>query len=89
MEFLSEYTVALVLGICFAFGFIIKHFIGFIPNRFIPLIMGALGVFLNVWVAAWAFTPEILLGGLASGLAATGMHQAFTGLVNTGEDNIL
>lgn len=88
MEFLQEYTVAVVLGICFAFGFILKHWIAFIPNRFIPLIMGVLGVLLNVWVEAWAFTPSILLGGLASGLAATGMHQAFRGLLDSGEDDV-
>ena len=39
--------------------------------------MALLGVAINVWVNAFAFTPEILLGGLASGLASTGMYEAF------------
>ena len=37
--------------------------------------MGVLGVVLNCWVNNWGFTPEILLGGLASGLASTGSYE--------------
>ena len=37
--------------------------------------MAVLGVILNVWMNAWSFTPEILLGGLASGLASTGAFE--------------
>jgi hypothetical protein len=37
--------------------------------------MGVLGVLLNIWVADGLITPEILLGGLASGLAATGAFE--------------
>lgn len=77
MEFLAEYVVVVVLGICLAFGYVIKHSLDFIPNKFIPLIMAVLGVALNVWVNAGTFTPEILLGGLASGLGATGAHQLY------------
>ena len=37
--------------------------------------MGVLGIVINIWVSGWAFTPQILLGGLASGLAATGAFE--------------
>ena len=78
MEFLNEYLVLIVLGICLCAGYVIKHII---PsdniNRFIPLIMAVLGVVINTWLNGFAFTPEILLGGMASGLASTGMHQLF------------
>ncbi len=75
MEVLSEYSVPVVLGICLFVGWVIKHWTDVIPNKFIPIIMGMLGVILNVWFQYWVFTPEILLGGLASGWAATGAHQ--------------
>lgn len=74
MEMLSEYVVLAVVGICFAIGYIIKSSLEFIPNKYIPLIMGVLGVVLNVWIGG-SFTPEILLGGLASGLASTGAYE--------------
>ena len=75
MEILSEYVVAVVVGICFAVGYIIKNSVSVIPNKFIPLIMGVLGVILNVWLNEFNFTPVILLGGLASGLASTGAFE--------------
>jgi hypothetical protein len=75
MEMLAQYVVLIVMGISLAIGYIIKHSLSFIPNKYIPLIMGILGTVLNVWLNAWNFTPEILLGGLASGLAATGAFE--------------
>ena len=75
MEILSRYVVILVLAICLCLGYIIKHSITSIPNKYIPLIMGVAGVILNLWLNHWTFTPEVLLGGLASGLASTGTHQ--------------
>ena len=80
-EFLKEYLVLVVLGICLCAGYILKHLIPTEKiNRFIPLIMGLLGVILNLWLSGWVLTPQVLLGGLASGLAATGVHQAAKGL---------
>ena len=79
MEVLSDFVVVIVMAICFAIGYIIKHFMS-LDNKWIPLIMGILGVTLNVWINAWAFTPEILLGGLASGLASTGAFEAVRNL---------
>lgn len=75
MDFLTEYIVVVIVGICLAFGYIIKHSLSFIPNKFIPLIMGVTGVVLNLWLNDWTLTPEILLGGLASGLASTGAFE--------------
>lgn len=74
MEVLSQYVVLIVMAICLAIGYIIKHFLP-MENKWIPLIMGILGILLNTWVNSWAFTPDILLGGLASGLAATGAFE--------------
>ena len=83
IEFLKEYLVLVVLGICLCVGYILKHLVPTQKiNRFIPLMMGALGVLLNLWLNGWGMTPEVLLGGLASGLAATGAHQAVTNLHN-------
>lgn len=80
MEFIYEifgsYVILAVLGICLCAGYIIKHLIpGTEINRFIPLIMGILGLAVNIWING-AFTPEVVLGGLISGLASTGTHQA-------------
>lgn len=78
MEFLNDYIVLIVTGICLCVGYVIKHLLPTDSiNKYIPLIMAVLGVFLNVWINAYTISPEILLGGLASGLASTGLHQVF------------
>lgn len=83
MEFMNNYIVPLILGICLCVGAIIKHVI---PSekidRFIPLILGILGVGINSWVNAWIITPEIVMGGLFSGLASTGLNQQFRQFLN-------
>lgn len=85
ISFLGEYVVLLVLGICLCVGYILKHLVTTDKiNRWIPLIMGLLGVALNVWIQA-TFTPAVLLGGLFSGLASTGLHQVFKQLIKKEE----
>lgn len=85
INFLSEYVVVLVLGICLCVGFILKHLVTTDKiNRWIPLIMGLLGIALNVWIQG-VFTPTVLLGGLFSGLASTGLHQVFKQLISKEE----
>lgn len=81
MEFLTDYIVLLVMGICLCVGYIIKNSLDFIPNKYIPLIMAILGVILNMWINK-SLTPEILLGGLASSLASTGAFEAVRNIKN-------
>lgn len=87
LDFLQDYLVLLVVGVCLCVGFIIKK-IDFIPNKFIPLVSGLLGVLINVWTNNWAIDPAILLGGLFSGLSATGLYELFENLIyrNEGTD---
>jgi len=35
-----------------------------------------------VWLEGWKFNPEILLGGLASGLASTGTFEMVRNMIN-------
>lgn len=87
MEFLQDYIVLVIFGICYCVGFIVKTSLDFIPNKYIPLLMGILGVVLamfNTLTQNTAFTLEILLQGLASGLAATGADQIIRNLKKGG-----
>lgn len=78
MDFLTEYSVPVIVGICLCVGFILKNVITTDKiNKFIPLIVTIIGVVVNAWLNAWTITPEILLSGMFSGLASTGMHQLF------------
>lgn len=81
IDFLNNYVILLILGICLCVGYVIKTSIPKLDNKYIPLIMAILGVILNIWINM-SFSPGILLGGLFSGLSSTGLHQAFKQLIN-------
>lgn len=77
MEFLEQFTLPAVVAICLYVGYILKNLVPTDKiNRFIPLIVGLLGVGITIW-SEMAVSPEILLTGLASGLASTGLYEAF------------
>lgn len=73
---LSSYVVIVVVGICMCVGYVIKTSLDFIPNKYIPLIMLCLGTVINVGLNLSNITADIVLGGMVSGLASTGLHQA-------------
>ena len=83
MEFLTEYAIAPIALICCAIGFIIKHLIKAIPNKFIPLILAGFGLFFNCWFNGWTIDWTIALTGLGSGLVATGGFEAVKHLIPT------
>ena len=74
LELLNQYIVVVIMAGCLGIGYIIKHSLDFIPNKYIPLILGVIGVLLNVW-STGNISVEIFVGGLASGLAATGAFE--------------
>lgn len=80
LGFLSEYAVPVIVGICICTGYIIKTSFSSIDNKYIPLIMAILGVMFNVWINM-NITPEIILAGMFSGLASTGLYEAFRNLI--------
>lgn len=83
LSVLSDYLVLVVTGICLCVGYIIKNMVpSAFVNRFIPLTMGVLGVVLNCWLNAWRISPDIVLGGMISGLASTGLYEAFKNLIS-------
>lgn len=83
---LSQYFVLVVVGICLCVGYVIKH-TNLVPNRWIPLIMLVIGLVVNVFINLDHITAEVILGGMVSGLASTGLHQAFSQLIG-GESDV-
>lgn len=82
MEFLTEFSVPVIIGICLCVGYILKNIVPTDKiNKFIPLIMGVLGLGLNIWINL-SVTPDVILAGLVSGLASTGLYEAFHQFIN-------
>ena len=84
LTFLSDYFVPVIIGICLCLGYGIKQ-VTFVANKWIPIILMVVGLLLNVWLQH-GISPEIILSGMLSGLASTGLHQAFKQLIERGED---
>ena len=70
-----------VMLFCLAIGYIIKTSIPKIPNRYIPLIMGIVGIIVAI-VNGQSYDFNIILSGLITGLASTGLYEAYRNLIN-------
>lgn len=77
ITFLSEYMAPVIIGLCLCVGYVVKHWVADVDNKIIPTMCAALGVAVAVWTHWGNTTPEVVLTGLASGLASTGLHQVF------------
>lgn len=87
LSILMQYIDVLIVGICLCIGFVIKKWIKDVDNKFIPTIVAALGLILKIVSnLSGGITLELIFSGLFSGLASTGLHQAFTQLIGTKEE---
>jgi len=83
---LTKYMSILVIGVCLCIGYVIKHSLDFIPNKYIPLIMLILGTITNIIInLSTGINVEVVLTGMLSGLASTGFHQLFSKFINKEE----
>ena len=85
-QLVIQYAVFPIAVLCFGVGYVIKHYIPKIPNRFIPLILAIIGLVLNHAFNGFAFTFEIIVGGVGSGLIATGSFEAIRNLAMKQKD---
>lgn len=86
MDFLNDYMLSVVLGICLCIGYIVKKWIKDLDNKYIPTIVAIIGIFLAIWINNWHVTPHVILSGLISGLSSTGMHQLFKQFIENNKD---
>lgn len=84
ISFLTDYCNVIIVGICLCVGYVIKQSMQSVDNKYIPLVMAILGLIIALWINM-GVTPQIILSGLFSGLASTGLHQMFTRLINQSE----
>lgn len=83
---LTQYLVLVVVGICLCVGYVIKKSLTFIDNKYIPLIMLLLGLVANIIINLPTVTAEVILAGMLSGLASTGLYEAFRNLIERKDD---
>ena len=77
LEFLGEFYIPIVMAVCLAVGYILKHWISDVDNRVIPTVLAILGA-VCACVNAWEISLDIIASGMITGLASTGVHQMFS-----------
>lgn len=73
---LLQYVNMVTLGICLCVGYVLKSIFSKFPNRWIPVVMLALGVVVNI-VMFHDLRPANILSGMISGLVSTGSYEVF------------
>ena len=81
ISYLSDYMIPVIVGLCLCVGYVTKKWVKDVDNKFIPTLCAALGVALACWASWPAIDAGTILAGMVSGLASTGLHQAFKQLV--------
>ena len=82
ISFLNDYINIVTLGICLCVGFAFKQAFDWFNNRYIPLSMLVLGTIINCIVNNGDINAVILLGGMISGLASTGLYEMVRNLID-------
>lgn len=86
INFLLNYINPLILGICLLVGYVLKTAFDKFPNRYIPLSALTLGTIIAITINFKAgISPEIVLGGMISGLASTGLYEMLRNLLEKGK----
>lgn len=86
LSFITEHYIPVVLIACLVVGYCIKHikWLEAISNEYIPSILAILGAALGC-LAVSQISLESIVYGAVTGLASTGLHQAFSRLINKSE----
>lgn len=73
---IEEMYIPLVFVLCLVIGYILKHWMKDVENKYIPTILTVVGA-IAACFSSGGITLELIVSGAISGLASTGMHQAF------------
>lgn len=83
LTFLMEFIDPITLGICLCIGFALKYAKIFekFGNQYIPLSMLILGCIIGVITHIGNINAAVVLGGMISGLASTGLYEMMRNLL--------
>lgn len=82
LDFVFELISPLIVIACLTLGYVIKHgFKNKTLNAFIPCLLACVGIAANIW-ATGDVNLQIVTSGAVSGLAATGLYEGFSNILN-------
>lgn len=82
LTFLMELVNPIILGICLLVGYVLKTAFDWFPNKYIPLMALSIGTILAIIIYLQSgINAQIILGGMTSGLASTGLYEMLRNLL--------
>lgn len=82
INFLLNYIDQVTLGICLLVGYVLKTAFNKFPNKYIPLSALILGMIIAITVnLKTGINAEVVLSGMVSGLASTGLYEMLRNLL--------
>lgn len=87
LDFIVDKYIPVIIVATLTIGYVIKETPALekVANAYIPLIVTITGALLGVFISG--VSVDSFVYGAVSGLASTGLHQAFTQLLNIGKGN--
>lgn len=83
INFLLDYINPLILGICLLAGYVLKTAFDKFPNKYIPLSALCMGTIIAILINLQSgINAEVILGGMISGLASTGLYEMLRNLID-------
>lgn len=83
ITYLLEHINLLTLGICLCLGFALKTAFESFPNKYIPLAALSAGCLINIVInLQTGINATVVLEGMISGLASTGLYEMMRNLLN-------
>ncbi len=83
LAYLFDYVNLLTLGICLCAGYALKTAFVWFPNKYIPLAALGMGTVINIVTnLGTGINGAVILGGMISGLASTGLYEMMRNLLD-------
>lgn len=80
IEIIQQYALVPVTLACLLIGWLLKHIVTSLDNKWIPLILAMVGIVGVLWMNTWALTPANFLSGLCSAALAVWIHNNYKNL---------
>ena len=83
LAYLLDYVNLLTQGICLCVGYALKTAFVDFKNKYIPLTALCLGTVINIVInLGTGINAAVVLGGMISGLASTGLYEMMRNLLD-------
>lgn len=84
LNFITQMYMPMIVALCLVVGYILKHWIKDVDNKWIPTVLVVLGA-VAACLSARNANLDLIVSGALSGLASTGLHQAFKQIIGDKE----